>query len=378
MDELIQSQCGQTHTTLFSKENYLMKLYLALEKELLIVEQDDNHWRTTSHLSGLPVTCVAADPRQPERIYCGTFGRGLWRSTDAGLSWQPIADTGGTMETYHDTGIPHAQITSLAISPNEPAEKYSVIYVGTEPTSLYRSENGGDTWQDLKSLRELPSAPDWHFPPRPFTSHARWITPDPQLPGHLFVAIEAGALVRSFDGGQTWEDRQPDGPLDTHTLLMHPLAPGRLYSAAGDGFGRPGMGYNESYDGGNTWRHPNEGLQHHYLWSAAVDAVDPDLILISASTSPKDAHQANENSISAIYRKLHGDAWQPITTGLPDIKGTVIANLTNHPNKAGEFYLLCNKGLYQSTDSGLTWTQLDIPWKSEYIYQHPQMIALSS
>jgi len=51
----------------------------------------------------------------------------------------------------------------------------------------------------------------------------------------VFVAIEAGALVRTFDGGRIWRDRVRGGPYDTHTALTHPLAPGRIYSAAGDG-----------------------------------------------------------------------------------------------------------------------------------------------
>jgi hypothetical protein len=79
----------------------------------------------------------------------------------------------------------------------------------------------------------------------------------------VFVAVEAGALVRSPDSGEHWDDRTPDGPFDTHTLLMHPLAPDRLYAAAGDGLRSPERGYNERYDGGITWHGSAEGRQHH-------------------------------------------------------------------------------------------------------------------
>ena len=49
------------------------------------------------------------------------------------------------------------------------------VYAGTEPSALYRSDDGGETWHELESLLELPSRPTWSFPPRPWTSHVRWI-----------------------------------------------------------------------------------------------------------------------------------------------------------------------------------------------------------
>jgi photosystem II stability/assembly factor-like uncharacterized protein len=73
----------------------------------------------------------------------------------------------------------------------------------------------------------------------------------------VFVAIEAGAFVRTFDGGRTWRDRVRGGPYDTHTALTHPLAPGRIYSAAGE----PGViyaannrGLFRSGDAGRSWK----------------------------------------------------------------------------------------------------------------------------
>jgi hypothetical protein len=132
----------------------------------------------------------------------------------------------------------------------------------------------------------VPSAPTWSFPPRPSTSHVRWITPDPLVEGRLFTAIEDGALLRSLDSGEHWEDRKPGGPLDTHTLVMHPLAPNRLYVAAGDGFLQAGNSFMQSEDGGQTGYQPDEGLQHHYLWGAAADPANRDLSLARSSAGP--------------------------------------------------------------------------------------------
>src|ERR1700737_1850648 len=90
---------------------------------------------------------------------------------------------------------------SVAVSPVERSNGQSVIYAGTEPSAIVRSEDSGAIWRELTTLRQLPSAPTWSFPPRPYTHHVRWITPDPLQSGRLYAAVEAGALLRSFDSG---------------------------------------------------------------------------------------------------------------------------------------------------------------------------------
>src|SRR5207302_3489364 len=96
-------------------------------------------------------------------------------------------------------------------------------------------DNGGDSWVDLAGLRALPSADTWSFPPRPQTHHVRWIEADVSVADRVFVAIEAGALLRTFDGGRTWRDRVRGGPYDAHTAMTHPPAPWRIYSAVATG-----------------------------------------------------------------------------------------------------------------------------------------------
>jgi hypothetical protein len=339
--------------------------YLAMDDELLVLRGGNGRWTATVELAGKAPRCVAVDPLEPQRVFVGTSGAGLWTTDDAGASWRLTAEP-----------LAEADMTSLAVSGNERHGRHGVLYVGTEPSALRRSEDGGGTWRELSGLRELPSAPTWTFPPKPYTSHVRWITPDPARAGTLYVCIEAGALVRSFDGGETWVDRTPDGPVDTHTLAAHPRSPGRLYSAAGDGFGMAGRGYNESRDGGDSWDRPDAGLRHQYLVGLAVDPADPDTIVVSAATSPFSAYAAAQGD-ATVYRRSGEGPWQEVRDGLPEPVGTTRAMLAANPAEPGVFYAATNRGVYRSADAGVRWERLDIEWPPRYEAQGAGALVVS-
>lgn len=274
-------------------------------------------------------------------ILVGTFEGGLRRSTDDGRSWTRAE------------GMEQDAVTSLAVAPDDP----ETVYAGTEPSRVYRSTDAGQTFERLEGLTDLDSADEWSFPPRPDTHHVRWIEPDPADPDLLHVAVEAGALLRARLGedGVDWIDRVPSGRRDTHTIATHPGAPGHAWVAAGDG-------YAESSDAGESWQHPQAGLDHTYCWSLAVglDRTSTGLstprVLLSSATSAREAHRVGE---SYLYRR-DGGAWERLDDrGIPTGEGVYRAVLERGTDDA-TVWAANNHGLYRTDDGGDSWTAVDV------------------
>jgi photosystem II stability/assembly factor-like uncharacterized protein len=316
---------------------------VVVTRAALLIARRASTWTIEEHLGGRSPECVAVDLRRPTQLYCGTARSGLLRSRDSGRSWEPVGP-----------GIEHPMITAVAVGHPEQADGLGIVYAGTEPSAVFCSNTGGDSWVDLAGLRALPSADTWSFPPRPHTHHVRWIEADARVSDRVFVAIEAGALVRTFDGGRTWRDRVRGGPYDTHTAATHPLAPGRIYSAAGDG-------YFESTDAGDSWRSPKDGLKHHYLVGVAVDPADPDTVIVSATDGPGSAYSPRRAE-AYVYRNTGLKRWELAMSGLPEAKGTTVSRFASHAGEPGVIYAANNHGLFRSDDAGRSWKALDIPW----------------
>ena len=233
--------------------------------------------------------CVAVDARNRERVLAGCRGGGVFESEDGGASWQ-------------DAALPATDVFSVAYSAADGA-----AYAGCEPSALWVRRNG--EWRELSALRELPSAPTWSFPPRPWTSHVRWIAPSPHEASVVLAGIELGGLMRSADGGETWEDHRPGAQRDVHSLAWHPSEPGRAYEAGGGGSAW-------SKDNGKTWEAADDGRDRHYTWALAVDSEDPDCWFVSASTGPFEAH-GSRLAQAALYRWRGEGPWEELDLGLP-------------------------------------------------------------
>ncbi|WP_435064499.1 WD40/YVTN/BNR-like repeat-containing protein [Halobaculum sp. EA56] len=314
-------------------------VYAAMRDRFLAVDPAAETAAAADNLDGRALECVAVHPNASDRVFVGTFESGLRRSTDGGA----------TFERVGADAIEQESVTAAAVSPDDP----DVIWAGTEPSRVYRSGDGGDTWEHRDGLTDLPSSDRWSFPPRPHTHHVRWIEPDPHDAGHLYVAVEAGALVTTDDAGDTWRDRVPGSRRDTHSMTTHPDAPGRAWAAAGDG-------YAETADGGETWSRPQDGLDRTYCWSVAVDAADPDRVLVSAARSAREAHSA-ERAETYVYRRVGGSDWERLDgRGLPLGEGVTRPVLA--AADPGEFYALSNRGLYRTRDAGDSWAEVGVDW----------------
>ncbi|WP_284012236.1 WD40/YVTN/BNR-like repeat-containing protein [Halobaculum litoreum] len=314
-------------------------VYAAMRDHFVVVDADGAETTAAASLDGRSLECVAVHPEASDRVFVGTFGSGLWRSTDGGASFERA----GAQAIEQDA------VTAVRVAPNAPDR----IWAGTEPSRVYRSDDGGETWTHCDGLNDLPSSDGWAFPPRPHTHHVRWIEPDPADPDHLYVAVEAGALVSTRDAGTTWEDRVPDSRRDTHAMATHPDAPDRAWCAAGDG-------YAETNDGGETWTHPQAGLDRTYCWSVAVDAGDPETVLVSAARGAFEAHTA-ERAETYVYRRTGDDDWERLDDrGLPLGEGVTRPVLA--AGAAGAFYALSNRGLFRTGDAGDSWTEVSVAW----------------
>lgn len=192
------------------------RLFAATGAAIARLDSDDGlGWSSITMLEDSGAQCVAVDPTNPSRLYAGTFEQGLFRSLDGGESWAAAGN-----------GIPHPRVTSITFSAARAVEGLPAVFAGTEPSSIYRSDDDGSSWQDLAALREIPSQPTWSFPPRPWTSHVRWMAVHPIDPAVLYAGIELGGVMVTRDGGQTWEDRKPNSYHDSHALRTHPPGAG--------------------------------------------------------------------------------------------------------------------------------------------------------
>jgi photosystem II stability/assembly factor-like uncharacterized protein len=302
-------------------------LYVATGDGIARLDETNGGWAVELSLRGSGAQCLAVDPADPRTLYAGLREGGVRRSDDGGRTWV-------------DCALPESGVFSLAVSAADGA-----VYAGTEPSRLFRSDDGGASWRELEALLELSSRPTWSFPPRPWTSHVRWIAPSPHEANLLLVGIELGGLMRSSDGGESWQDHRPGAQPDVHSLAWHPRASDRAYEAGGGGAAF-------SKDAGESWQPADEGRDRHYTWSVAVDPDDPDLWYVSASTGPYAAHGRGDPQ-AFVYRTQAGEPWRSLAGGLPQPLPAMPYALVAGDGRL--FAGLADGQIWESDDRGDSW-----------------------
>lgn len=283
---------------------------------------------------GPPVPVIAIDPGNPERVYAASLGNGLWVSEDGGATFA------------RTPGLDADLVWSVTVSASDRNGSFGAVYAGTQMSALYRSTDGGRSFEEITSIQEIPSKPNWCFPPAPDTHHLHQIALHPTDPDSIIFGIELGGVYRSRDRGLTWTEVNADP--DPHVLRTHPKVPERVYQGGGGS-------YRVSNDGGSTWERFLDGApdEFRYFYSTVVDPGDPELVLITAGRDPFSGHGVIPGIplFSSVFRREGSAAWEEVLDGMPPRDGTAMGTLgTGEP---GTFFYVTEPGeIYRSDDAG--------------------------
>lgn len=298
-------------------------------------------WSVEHVLPGLTVTCLVADPLDRRVVYAGTAGAGVLRSDDGGRTWRT-------------TGLDGRIVMAVAVSPH----RSGLVYAGTKPPMLFVSADGGATWSELAPFRRARRW-YWRSPAEgpPFLPYVQAIALSPTDPRVILAGIEAGALLRSADGGRTWQGHRPGALRDCHSLIFH-VRDGRWAYQGGAWFRARGCAF--SRDAGESWTAPRDGIDRSYGWAVAADPERPEVWYVSVAPGPMQAH-GRGSAQAHIYRSAGGAPWERLHGGLPQPLDHMPYALLTDPDAPGHLYAgLSNGDVWHSTNHGDLWHRLPL------------------
>jgi photosystem II stability/assembly factor-like uncharacterized protein len=305
------------------------------------------------------------------RLYVGTIGEGLFRSTDAGESFVRACD--GTFVECH--------VRALAVHPRETR----TLYLGSE-LGLFRSTNGADSWTRVESpingkqvwsIALLPTDPDvilvgtcpsclyrsgdggrsWTGPPAamiqecPRIMHTRVTTlvADPANPDTVWAGVEIGGLLRSQDAGRTWHAiGRGLSSQDIHSLVIV-AQDGRLKRLLAS----TNNDVNLSTDDGQTWQplRLGQALPLSYFRGMAQKSGKPEVVFLGNGDAPPGSTGVVAQSLDA------GQTWQ--AARMPSRANSTIWTFAVHAADPELIYSASVSGeIYRSTDGGGSWEKL--------------------
>jgi hypothetical protein len=217
----------------------------------------------------------------------GWFGQLIQRSDDGGKTWEPVGNkfeyegATGTHLFYDGTPRPweFKRVWHLEPSLSDP----DTVYAGVEDAALFRSTDAGQTWQELPALRQHDSGPRWAPGAGGMCLHT--ILQDPSNPQRMFVAISAAGAFRTDDAGKSWQpinnglrsEQIPDPTADVghcvHRLAMHPSRPGVLFM-------QKHWDVMRSDDAGANWREVSGNLPTDFGFPIGVHAHEPETVYV--------------------------------------------------------------------------------------------------
>ncbi|MGH3778788.1 MAG: WD40/YVTN/BNR-like repeat-containing protein [Pseudonocardiaceae bacterium] len=329
------------------------------------------------HFAGWEIYHVAGSPADPDRLYAsqssGWFGQLIQRSDDGGQTWQPMGNqfaydgVPGTHQWYD--GTPHpwefARVWHLEPSLTDP----DTVYAGAEDAALFRTVDGGRTWQELPGLRDHDSGPSWQPGAGGMCLHT--IVQHPSDPGRIFVAISAAGVFRTDDAGKTWRPTNrglhsegiPDPTAEVghcvHNLAMHPSRPDVLFM-------QKHWDVMRSDDAGESWHEISGDLPTDFGFPIGVHAHEPDTIYVVPIKSDSE-HYPLDGKLRAYRSRTGGNEWEPLTKGLPqrDCYVNVLrdAMAVDSLDSCGVYFGTTGGQVYASADAGDSWAPIvrDLP-----------------
>ncbi len=315
------------------------------------------------YLAGYEIQRAFIDPRDGRTGYAAAhhriWGVHIYRTMDAGRSWQPLAEV-----PRHGADDDASSLKTIwGLAPGADAEP-ETLYAGIEPPGLFVSRDRGDSWQRLDAFHEHPTSDLWHPAKGGCAVHS--LAVDPADGRRLFVALGAGGVYRSQDGGATWQacnagvrapylpGREPVAGHNDHTLRLHPRATDRLYRQSHTGTWR-------SDDAGDSWREITAGLPSDFGYALGLDPKSPDTLFVI----PEDSSQfrATVDGRLRVYRTEDAGArWTVLTAGLPQSHCyvTVLRDGldTDGLDPLGLYFGTSSGQVYASRDRGECWAEL--------------------
>jgi hypothetical protein len=329
------------------------------------------------HFPGWEMYHLKGSPADPDRIYAsqstGWHGQVMQRSDDGGKSWTAVGNefsydgVTGTHQWYD--GTPHpwefARVWHLEPSHTDP----DVVLAGVEDAALFRSSDGGHTWQELSGLRGHGSGPHWQPGAGGMCLHT--IIVDPRDADRMYVAISAAGAFRTTDGGKTWQpinrglqsEGIPDPEADVghcvHRIAMHPDRPEVLFL-------QKHWDVMRSDDSGDSWHEISGNLPTDFGFPIDVHAHEPDTVYVVPITSDMQ-HFPPDGKLRVYRSRTGGNEWEPLTKGLPQENCYVNvlrdAMSVDSLDECGVYFGTTGGQVYASADAGDSWAPIvrDLP-----------------
>jgi len=329
------------------------------------------------HFTGWEVYHVKGSPADPNRLYASQntawFGQVVQRSNDGGKTWQAMegkfAYDGepGTHKWYDGTSRPFEfkRIWHLEPSLTDP----DTVYAGAEDAALFRSTDGGQTWDELPALRQHSTAPNWTPGAGGMCLHT--IILDPKHKDRMFVAISAAGAFRTDDAGKSWRpinqglrsEGIPDPNAEVghcvHRIAMNPSRPDTLFM-------QKHWDVMRTDDAGDSWREVSGNLPSDFGFPIDIHPHEPETIYVVPIKSDSE-HVPPDGKLRVYRSRTGGNQWEALTNGLPQSNCYVNilrdAMAVDSLDSPGIYFGTTGGQVYASADAGDSWSAVvrDLP-----------------